>query len=87
MPEVCRFHGIVILMFGDEGIHHVAHFHVRYAEYKASVRADGTLLAGALPAPQLRAVRRWAALHESELRENWERLRREERPLRIAPLA
>lgn len=87
MPEICRFRGILILMFGDEGIHQAAHFHVRYAEHKASVRTDGTLLAGSLPEPQLRAVRQWAALHEIELLENWQRLRREERPLRIDPLS
>lgn len=28
MPEICRFFGIVITMFGDD--HNPPHFHVRY---------------------------------------------------------
>lgn len=86
MPELCRFRGMVILMFADEGIHQIAHFHVRAAGRKASFRLDGALLAGDLPVPQLRLVREWAALHEAELAENWARLRREELPTRIDPL-
>ncbi len=86
MPELCRFRGIVILMFSNEGVHNLAHFHARYAGHKATFLADGTLLAGALPDAQVRLVRRWAALHASEITANWERMRHGERPDRIDPL-
>ena len=86
MPELCRFRGIVILMFSNEGVHNLAHFHARYAGQKATFLADGTLLAGALPDAQARLVARWAVLHQAEITANWQELRRGERPQRIDPL-
>lgn len=57
MPELCRFYNIIIKMiFMDDEKHHKPHFHVFYAEYKASVSVDGELLAGSLPVKQLRMV-------------------------------
>jgi hypothetical protein len=87
MPELCRFRGIAILMYADEGAHQLVHFHVKYAEYRASVAIDGSVLEGELPGPQLRLVREWAALHEIEIQANWIRSRQGERPLGIDPLA
>lgn len=72
MPELCRFYNIVIKMiFDDAPKHHKPHFHVFYAEYKASVGVDGELLAGSLPAKQLKLVLAWAAIHEEELYAAW----------------
>jgi hypothetical protein len=48
----------VILMFSNEGAHAVGHFHARYDEHKAPTGFDGTLIAGELPAAQLRLVGR-----------------------------
>ncbi|MBO0768924.1 MAG: DUF4160 domain-containing protein [Solirubrobacterales bacterium] len=87
MPELCRFRGIVFLMYADEGVHQVGHFHVRYAEYRASVAFDGSVLAGSLPASQLKLVRQWAARHQVELAANWVRAREGQRLERIDPLA
>jgi hypothetical protein len=87
MPELCRFRGMVFLMFADEGIHNVAHFPVRYAGYKASFSLDGSLLAGDLPRAQRRLVSQWAQLHQSELSDNWQRRLDQKRPNRIDPLA
>lgn len=87
MPRISYFHGIVILMFSNEGQHAVAHFHARYAEHRASIGFDGTVIAGSLPASQLRLVREWASQHEGELRANWERIGRGERVQSIDPLA
>jgi hypothetical protein len=84
MPEVSRFYGIVItLNFND---HAPPHFHARYGDEAAAVRIDGVVLAGSLPARALSLVRAWAAQHEAELTWNWERARRQEPLLPIAPL-
>jgi hypothetical protein len=39
----------VILMFCNEGQHSVAHFHARPADHNASLRFDGSVIAGSLP--------------------------------------
>ncbi|HEY84954.1 MAG TPA: DUF4160 domain-containing protein, partial [Chloroflexi bacterium] len=36
MPEISRFHGVVITMYYEFGRHQQPHFHARYGEYKAS---------------------------------------------------
>ena len=85
MPEICRFYGIVILMYHAEGSHQKPHFHARYGEHAASVDLDGSIMEGSLPTPQAKQVRQWPALHLDELARNWE-LARGEQPLeRIAP--
>ena len=57
MPELKRLDGIVIyLMFNDIKHYNQPHVHVFYGEFKASVAIDGTLLAGELPAKQLKTV-------------------------------
>ena len=72
MPELSRFLGIVIKMIYMDGEkHHKPHVHVYYGEYRASVAIDGELLAGSLPAKQLRIVSGWLALHEDELYRAW----------------
>jgi hypothetical protein len=87
VPRISFFHGIAILMFSNEGGHATAHFHAWYAEHKASLAFDGTVMAGSLPPAQLRLVREWASLHEAELAANWARARRRERLQQIDPLA
>ena len=65
MPELKRFDGIVIyLMFNDIKHHNKPHVHVFYGEFRASVAIDGTILAGEMPAKQLKSVQNW--LIESE---------------------
>ena len=72
MPELCRFYHIVIKMiYSDDGQHHKPHFHAIYGEYEASIGVDGELLAGSLPVKQLKLVQAWAAIHEDELYEAW----------------
>lgn len=72
MPELCRFYSIVIkMMYNDNSQHHRPHFHVFYGGHEASVGVDGTLLAGWLPAKQLKLVQAWAVIHEEELYEAW----------------
>lgn len=85
MPEISRFFGIVIAMYYND--HSPSHFHVRYGAEKAIVSIEQlTVLEGRL-SPRVRGlVIEWAALHQEELRLDWERARRMEALQEIAPL-
>ena len=85
VPEVSRFFGIIIsLNYND---HPPPHFHVRYAEQRATVVIESlALLEGQLTPRVLGLVLEWAAAHRQELMEDWD-LARQQQPLkRIAPL-
>lgn len=85
MPEVSRFFGIVIRMFWRE--HEAPHFHAQYAEYVAAIDIEtGAVTTRHFPPRALRLVDDWRGMHRKELLANWERVRRREDPLRIAPL-
>ena len=85
VPEISRFLGIVITMYFND--HEPPHFHVRYAEYRATLSIDASeLLEGQLPPRVLGLVAEWAALHRFELRRNWTLLATEGKFQRIAPL-
>jgi len=77
MPTLSRFYGITITMYFREGSHGSRpHFHVSYAEARASFDAlDLTRLAGRVPLRVERIVREWAQMHRAELLANWERAR------------
>ncbi|BCX89932.1 phosphomannomutase [Methylomarinovum tepidoasis] len=75
MPEISRFFGIVIAMFYDD--HAPPHFHVRYGNQKAIVGIEPLgLLEGKLSPRVLSLVMEWAARHQSELMDNWQRAER-----------
>jgi hypothetical protein len=85
VPEISRFLGIVITMYFND--HEPPHFHVRYAEYRATFAIEALeLLEGQLPPRVLGLVAEWAALHRFELRRNWTLLATEGKVRRIAPL-
>ena len=85
MPEICRFFGIVIQMYFRE--HPIAHFHVRYGEWRAVVAIEPvSVLSGTLPPRVVGLVAEWATLHSDELREDWERARKGLPLEPIAPL-
>ena len=72
MPEVSRFHGIIIRIFYETGRHRVPHFHAVYSDYIASFTMDPpALLAGTMPRKQLHLILAWAELHQEELMEDW----------------
>jgi hypothetical protein len=48
MPRISAFYGVVICMYWNEKDHPVAHFHAYHAGRRASVSADGAVLAGSL---------------------------------------
>ena len=85
MPEVSRFYGIVIqIYFGD---HPPPHFHARYAG--ETVKIDISTLAvidGKLPARALGLVMEWAALHQQELLDAFDRAANLQPPGKIDPL-
>lgn len=85
MPEVSRFFGILITMYYDD--HAPPHFHVRYADQRALVAIETlVLLRGRLAPRVFGMVVEWAALHQAELLENWERARQRVPLDRIDPL-
>jgi hypothetical protein len=88
MPELSRFHGIIVRMFLEAGgPHHLSHFHAYYGDAVAVYQISPVeLIAGSLPRRQARLVEAWAELHETELQSDWQRLQSGESPLPIAPL-
>lgn len=87
MPRVSTFYGVAIYMYWNERDHPVAHFHAYHAGRRASVSAEGEVLAGGLDPRALQFVREWAVLRRGEITANWERARRNEPLLGIDPLA
>lgn len=77
MPQLSSFYGISIWIYYDEIRHRGRpHFHAAYGDAEASFDMETlSLLAGDLPRPESRLVRRWARAHREELRENWRRAR------------
>ena len=74
MPELSRFFGIVIRMFYSG--HEPAHFHALYGEFEALIEIETlSVFRGSLPRRALALVLEWAALHRTELREDWQHAR------------
>ena len=86
MPRISYFHGLAIYMYWNEAGHAVPHFHVVATDGRASVDLRGGLIAGSLPGAARRLLEQWCGLHHQELLANWERARRAEPLLEIAPL-
>ena len=57
MPEISRFHGIVIGMFYEE--HGRPHFHARFGDFKISVEIEQRVVRGEFPGSALRRVLDW----------------------------
>jgi len=72
-------------MYFDE--HNPPHFHAIYGNREAQIGIDPiTLLEGRLPNRAIGMVIEWAALHQTELSKNWQRMRNDLPPLKIDPL-
>jgi hypothetical protein len=85
MPTICVFEGIRILMYYRE--HQPPHFHVERADESAEITIDPImLLEGSLARSTRGKVFEWAAIHQAELRANWELARAGLPLLAIAPL-
>jgi hypothetical protein len=85
VPEISRFFGIIIRMYFDD--HDPPHFHAIYGNYEAQLTINPIqIMNGELPRRALSLVIEWAALHQTELTENWQRLHRSESAQKIPPL-
>ena len=85
MPELCRFRGIVIRIHPND--HPPAHFHVVYGGVGASFKIENMDdVDGNIPPRIRQLVTRWAALHQDELRDAWNKVMQGERAGRIDPL-
>ena len=85
MPEICRFLGIIVAMFYND--HAPPHFHARYGDCRIEIEIDTLrILAGHFPPRALGLLMEWAALHQSELREDWALAGQHATLKRIAPL-
>jgi len=85
MPQISFFLGIIIKMYYRD--HNPPHFHAQYGDYQALIDINKLeLLGGQLPPRVLGLVIEWAAIHQSELMENWEKAIRQESLLPIKPL-
>lgn len=64
-----------------------AHFHAIYAEYEALIEIETLLVfRGSLPRRALALVLEWAAMHRSELHDDWQRARTGQTLNEIEPL-
>lgn len=73
------------MFFND---HNPPHFHVEYNEFEASVVIETLgVMEGRLPGKVLSLVVEWASLHQAELLENWESIKKSGAYHRIEPLA
>jgi hypothetical protein len=84
MPEISRFHGIVISMYYSE--HGRPHFHAQLNEHAISVEIERLVVRGEFPGASLRLVLDWAEQYRAELLANWERARSGLTLLPIPPL-
>lgn len=75
----------MIRMFYND--HAPPHFHAMYGEYELLISVSPiAILEGKAPGRVRSMVLEWAALHQSELLENWERCRQAEPLSSISPL-
>lgn len=85
MPTVSIFDGIKILMYYRE--HHPPHFHAERGDEAAEIGIDPIMiLEGRLARVTRAKVFEWAAIHQAELRANWELARAGLPLLAIVPL-
>jgi hypothetical protein len=85
MPTISRFYGITIRMFYND--HAPPHFHAVYGEHELIVAISPiSILQGNAPGRVHCLVLEWAALHQAELMEDWDRCRRAMPPVPIDPL-
>lgn len=72
MPEISRFFGIIISMYYND--HPPPHFHTRYSGQKGIIEIRSLrLLEGRFSPRIFGLVMEWAAQHQAELMDNWER--------------
>jgi hypothetical protein len=85
VPEISRFYGIVIKMFFDD--HQPPHFHAEYGDLEVIININTlALIAGKFPPRALGLIMEWAALHQAELKADWEKAKSKQSVDKISPL-
>ena len=85
LPTISTFYGIFIRMYFND--HSPPHFHVQYAEFKATVDIQAlNITSGALPKRAQGLVMEWATLHQQELLIDWKLCMDKLQPNQISPL-
>lgn len=85
MPQVSQFYGIVIRMYYRE--HGPPHFHAIYGGDEAIFEiGTARMIHGTLTRRAERLATEWAAVHQRELAENWQRARDRQSLRHIEPL-
>ena len=87
MPALSMFFGIIVRMQSEKGgKHNKPHIHAIYGEDEIVVALDGEILEGIIPKKQLKMLEAWMAIHEDELKANWQMLVSGEGYFKIEPL-
>lgn len=85
MPEISWFYGIIIRLYTND--HPPAHFHAVYGSDEALIEIESlSVYRGRLPRRALNLVLEWAALHQDELRLDWQMAQAGQAVAPIAPL-
>lgn len=84
MPEISRFHGIVIYMNYRE--HPPPHFHAKHQEEEITVEILSGVVEGKMSRRLLRFVIEWSEQHQRELMDDWRRAQNHQELIKIAPL-
>jgi hypothetical protein len=87
MPAISMFFGIIVRMQSERGgKHNKPHIHALYGDYEIVVTIEGEVLEGEFPNKQMKLLLAWIAIHEDELKANWELLSKGEGYFKIEPL-
>lgn len=87
MPALSMFFGIIVRMQNEKGgKHHKPHIHAIYGDSEVVIALDGELLEGSFPSKQQKMLEAWMAIHEDELKANWQMLSAGEGFFKIDPL-
>jgi hypothetical protein len=85
VPEISRFLGIIIYMYGKD--HPPPHFHFVYGDYEGVVYIESGVVEGKAPSKVIKRVTKWLELHKSELTECWELAQKGSSLFKIEPLS
>ncbi|MBQ5932553.1 MAG: DUF4160 domain-containing protein [Lachnospiraceae bacterium] len=81
------FFGIIVRMQSERGgKHHKPHVHAIYGEEEIVMALDGEVLEGSIPSKQRKMLEAWMAIHEDELKADWDMLSAGDGYFKIDPL-
>ncbi len=85
MPEICRFHKMIIYMnFND---HNPPHIHVKYNDVDCSVSiTSGEVIIGDIPKKQLILIQAWIEMNRNALEFMWHNRLKEGNIFKLPPI-